>query len=205
MPIYDFIGKDRVKPADLETAPDFRSDVDKYNPSLSLFNNEAPEIKSARTMADELINLSGAEIVVYPRTENEDFDRVWDEDADPTYLNNFKLKAFYKPPMLQQELKKYGIDLSATLEMTFSFKQLYDKLGERMLRSGDVIYISYNSAEINPGYYKVASASPSGQYRYCWIYYTCNMVILKADSTIRPVDDIIPVPRSGDVGFKESY
>jgi len=79
--------------------------------------------------------------------------------------------------------------------------------GERMLRAGDVIYLPYNAAAINPTHYRVTNGAPSGNFRYVWFYFTCQAVVLKADSTIRPQDDLQDRPQDdpGGAGFRESY
>lgn len=52
-----------------DNGADFRSDTDQRNSALSVYDTESPEIKTARTLADEIINISGAEIKVFVRTE----------------------------------------------------------------------------------------------------------------------------------------
>lgn len=209
MPLYDF-SKSSDEPGVshfLRQSQDLRTEDQKINSSLSIFQEDSPEVLTARTNADEMINTSGAEIRVYPRTDNADFDIVWDEDPDPTYLNHYNMKAFYKPSQLKTELKKWGIDTSAPTEIVFSHRQLYEKFGERMLRDGDVIYIPFNAASINPTHYRVTNGSPTGNFRYTWLYFTCQTDILRADSTIRVKDDIQDrneIEPSGS-GFRESY
>jgi hypothetical protein len=177
------------------------------NGALSIYDNDSPEVLTARSNAEETINLSGALVKVYPRTDNADFDLVWEEDPDPTYLNHFKIKAFFKPTVLKIELKKWGIDTAAPTEIVFSHMGVYKELGERMIRAGDVIYLPYNAAAINPTHYRVTNGSPTGNFRYSWMYFTCQAVILKADSTVRPQDDIQDRNQAepGGVGFRESY
>lgn len=209
MGIYDFgLREDQPTPSDfLKQAPDNRSEQEKVNGQLSVFNTDSPEMLTARTNADEQINISGAEVKVYPRTDNRDFDLVWEEDPDPTYLNHFRIKAFFKPQTLKVELKKWGIDTSAATEIIFSHRQLFEQLGERMLRAGDVIHVPYNAAQINPTNYRVTNGAPTGNYRYTWMYFTCQTVILKADTIVRPEDDIQDRPQDdpGGAAFREAY
>lgn len=173
-----------------EAAPDFRSDTEKQNSSLSIFNSEAPEIKTARTLADEMINISGAEVKVFVRTDNADYDVVWDEDADPTYWTSELLKAFFKPSPIETELKKWGADSVNKAEVVFSHRQIYGLFGDRMLRTGDVIQLPFNAAmqDRSPSNYRVINASPSGNFRYTWIYFTCNVETLNADIAVRPAE-----------------
>lgn len=206
---YDFgMKQDDPTPSSfLQVGPDLRTPEQQLNSAFSLSDQDAPEILTARAEADSYINFSGNNIRIYPRTDNADYDKVWDEDPDPTYLTHYNMKAFYKPQPLQHELKKWGFDTTSNTEVVFSHRQLYEILGARMLRVGDVLYLPYNAASINPGYYRVTSASPTGQFRYIWLYFTCNVTILKADTTIRPVDDMQPRMDQdpGSVAFRESY
>lgn len=173
---------------------DFRSDVEQRHTQLALHDVDAPEVLLARKMADEIIHISGAEVKVYVRTENADYDAVWDEDPDPTYWDCRPLKAFFKPAPLEAELKKWGVDTANRTEVTFSHRQIFNEYGERMLRAGDVIQLPYNAATpaVAPRNYRVLNAAPSGNFRYVWLYLTCAVELLTADITVRPPDDIMP-------------
>lgn len=208
MPIYDFGLRVDLPSHDfhLKSAPDYRSESEKNDPSIAIFNEDAPEILTARAEVDEIINISGAKIKVYPRTDGH-HDVVWDESPDPTYHNSFEIKAFFKPTPLKIELKKWGIDAQADLEVVFSHRQLFEVMGERMLRNGDVINLPYNSASVNPTNYKILNGAPTGNYRYSWLFFTCQATILKADKTVRVKDDLQSKPdiQPGGPGFVESY
>jgi len=171
--------------------PDFRSDVEQRHTPLALHDSNSNDLKLARAKANEIINVSGAEVKVYIRTENADYDQVWDADPDPTYWNNFTIKAFFKPQPLETELKKWGVDVANKTEVVFSHQNLFQLLGERMLRAGDVIQLPYNAATnaVAPKNYRVINSTPSGNFRYNWLYFTCQVEVLTADITVRPPDD----------------
>lgn len=171
-------------------APSFRSDVEQLNPMLQIHDNESVDLLTARRLADEVINVSGAAVKVFVRTDNADVDPVWDADPDPTYWSPFPIKAFFKPQPLEVELKKWGLDTKNTSDVTFSHRQIYDRLGERMLRAGDVIQLPYNSAVIKPKNFRVTNATPAGNFRYHWLYLTCQVETLTADVTVRPEEDM---------------
>lgn len=201
--------------SDAEDIPDFtavsfdpRTDTEQRNSPLSLFANEAPDLRLARKLVDESINISGAEVIVYLRTDNADYNDVWDEDADPTYWNPFRVKAFFKPTSIDVEQKKAGIDIENKIEVSFSHRQIYMVCQDRMLRTGDVLRIPYNGAQrdITPRYYRVINASPSGNFRYNWLYLTCKMESLTADITVRPQRDVIsdPEPIKTNGVYRES-
>jgi hypothetical protein len=190
--------------------PDFRSDSEQRNSPLSVYNPESLDVKTARTLSDEMINISGAEVKVFIRTDNNDFDAVWDEDADPTYWSSEMMKAFFKPAPLETELKKWGADTVNKTEVVFSHRQVFQKFGERMLRPGDVIQLPFNAAmdDKSPKTYRVVNASPSGNFRYNWLYLSCAVETLNADISIRPHElDSIPdeVDTRTNGAYRESF
>lgn len=211
MPVHRFavdvgqIGGDQFDDA----KPDFRSDVEQRHTPLALHDPDSNDLELARKKADEIINVSGAEIKVYIRTDNQDYDKLWDADADPTYWNPVPMKAFFKPAPLEVELKKWGADTENKTEIVFSHRHLFKQFGDRMLRTGDVIQVPYNAATeaLNPRYFRVTNGTPSGNYRYHWLYFTCQVTLLTADMTVRP-DDAAPMPvevASDRGGYRESF
>ena len=168
-----------------------RTDVEQRHTPVALHDEESADIRLARSLADEMINVSGAEIQLYLRTDNADNDAVWDADADPTYWSSIPIKAFFKPAPLEMELKKWGVDLENNrTEVVFSHRQLYELFNDRMLRTGDVLHLPYNAASVNPDYYRIVNATPSGNFRYIWLYFTCQVEVLTADITVRPREDM---------------
>lgn len=193
MPIYRF-GVDVDQGGDhalVSVHPDFRSDVEQRHTPLALHDPDSNDLKLARKMADEIIHVSGAEVKIYTRTENADYDDVWDSDPDPTYWNCVPMKGYFKPMPLEFELKKWGAETVNKTEITFSHLQLFTQFGERMLRTGDVIQIPYNAATkaLAPKTYRVVNGTPAGNYRYHWLYFTCQVELLTADITVRPQGD----------------
>jgi hypothetical protein len=193
MAIYTF-GVDNTGQVDASTfnaiLESYRSDAEQQNSPVSIYNTESKDIQLARSMANEMINVSGAPVKVFIRTENADYDAVWDEDPDPTYWTPILLKAFFKPEPIQTELTKWGADTKNRTEVMFSHYQLYAEVGERMLRAGDVIQLPFNSVMINPKNFRVLNATPSGNFRYTWLYWSCQVETLTADMNVRPENDM---------------
>ena len=195
MPIHRFaIDTGQVSADQFDTVlQSFRTDVEQRHTPLALHDPESADVRYARMQADEIINISGAEVKIYVRTENADFDEVWDEDADPTYWNPIQeLKGYFKPQPLEAELKKWGAEVVNKTEVVFSHRQLHEKLENRMLRPGDVIQLPFNAATeaVNPKNYRVLNGTPSGNFRYNWLYFTCQVETLTADITVRPEEDM---------------
>lgn len=209
MPIYSFgVDTDQGGGSDFSVVkPDLRSDDQQRHTPLAIHNTESNDLQLARQRANEIINVSGAEIKVYARTDNADYDKLWDADPDPTYWNPVFMKAYFKPQPLEVELKKWGAEASDNrTEIIFSHHQLYEKFSDRMLRVGDVIQIPYNAAtkDLNPKYYRVTNAAPTGNYRYAWLYFTCHTTLLTADITVRPIDaSPMPIDEPAQ-GYRES-
>lgn len=183
---YDY--GDTVEESFDDSFPDNRLDVDQRNSPLSLFDLESADVRTARTLADEVVNISGAEVKIFIRTNNNDYDSVWDEDADPTYWTSEMLKAFFKPAPLETELKKWGADTINKTEVVFSHRQVFEKFGSRMLRTGDVLQLPFNAAmeDRSPKTYRVTNATPTGNFRYNWLYFSCTVETLNADISVRP-------------------
>jgi hypothetical protein len=170
----------------------FRSDVEQRHSPLALHDPESADVKMARSQAREMINISGAEVTVYMRTDNEDHDSVWDEDPDPTYWNPIGIKGFFKPQPLEAELKQWGAEVVNKTEIVFDHFAIKELAGERMLRVGDVVQLPYGAATaaLGPKNYRILSATPSGNFRYNWMYLTCQLETLTADITVRPEEDM---------------
>lgn len=181
----------------------FRSDIDQRHSYLSLHDPDSNDIKFARQLADEMINISGAEVKIFIRTDNGDYDAVWDEDPDPTYWNAIYLKGFFKPKPIETELTKWGLDTVNKTEIVFSHRQVYNLVGDRMFRPGDVIQLPFNAIPVSPKNYRILNSSPSGNFRYIWLYYTCQLELLTADINVRPEEDMLEEDHS-NVGYKES-
>lgn len=167
-----------------------RSEIERRHTPVQIHDPESADLKLARLLANEQINVAGAEIKVFIRTDNADYDTVWDEDPDPTYWNPSYIKAYFKPMPLEAELQKWGVDTKNRSEVTFSHHQLNEQFGNRMLRVGDVVQLPYNAAAIAPKNFRITNATPSGNFRYHWLYLTCSVETLTADITVRPEQDM---------------
>jgi hypothetical protein len=194
MGIHNFaVDTGQVNPDQFDTIlASNRSEVEQRHTPIAVHDVESADIRMARRLAREIIDVSGAEVTVFLRTDNADYDNVWDEDPDPTYWNPIKLKAFFKPQPLEAELKRWGAEVVNKTEITFDHFEIRQLTGERMLRVGDVIQLPYNASTtaISPKNYRVLNASPSGNFRYTWLYLTCQIETLTADITVRPEQDM---------------
>ena len=196
--IHSFSSDTGDNQAPNQRATDFRSDVEQDEPLLGIHNPDSQDLATATRMVREMLRNIGAKLQVYARTDNADKDEVFDEDPDPTYNPPVGLRGYFKPQPMEFELKRWGVDAVNKTEVVFCASDVREHWGERMLRAGDVLELPYNSpagdpgggGSLNPGFYRVVNASPSGNYRYHWLYFTCTVETLTADITVRPVEDI---------------
>ena len=186
----DFISIDKL--------PDFRTEEEKMFTPLALYNHDNPDIAYAERMAEEIINISGAWITVFHRTNNSGTsDELWEEDPDPTYKNGTRMKALFTPEPAKVELTKWGLDTQNQTNVIFSRAILFKEFGRRMLRPGDVIEIPHNTlspiqtstsfeSDDKLDKFRILDAADSGMFRYRWLYYNCKVENLLGDITIQP-------------------
>lgn len=193
MTLYNFnVNTDENSPDRFYSVlPNHLSEAEQRNTPIAI-HNYSKDLMVVRKLADEMINVSGAEVKVYARTDNADHDKVWDEDPDPTYWPPESIKAYFKPQPIESELKSWGVDAPNKTEIIFSHRQLAERYGERMLRPGDVIQVPYNAIKDSPKNFRILNASPSGNYRYTWLYIKCAVETLTADITVRVDNDLPP-------------
>jgi len=183
MSIYNFSPSQQFSSP---SVPDFRSDDDKTNPLGALYDHNSPDIAQAEAYALESLRITGAWVTVIPRTEDNKFDKTWNEDSDPTYYSGFDFKAFFAPPAPEITLTKFGIDGANKFEIIFSRSELLGSLGERLLRNGDVIIIPHNSLVLKANRFKVLHSQDSGNYKYRWLYINCTVENMNKDESLAP-------------------
>lgn len=191
MAIYSFDGN-KEQFITIDAIPDFRTDVERKNSPLSLYNHAKPDIAYAERMADEVINLSGALVTVFlkePKRDAKEIE-VWDEDADPLYRAGKNMKAYFKPEPTQQELTRWGYDQRLRATMVFSRAALFKEpgIGQRLLLPGDVIQAPYNlptNFDYGPLRFRVLNTKQSGFFEYRWLYVETTCELLTGDEALK--------------------
>jgi hypothetical protein len=183
MSIYNF---DPTQQFVSPSIPDFRPESSQLNPQQSVYDPNNPDMAQAEAYALENIRISGAWVTVIPRSEDNKFDKTWNEDSDPTYYTGYDFKAFFAPPAPEIMLTKFGIDGANKFDITFSRSEVYGVFGERMLRNGDVVIIPHNSLVLKATRFKVLHAQDTGNYRYRWMYLTCTVENMNKDESLIP-------------------
>lgn len=161
-----------------------RSEVEQKHSLLQIHDPESNDMAFANAQAKEMVNLSGANVIVYARTNNGDHDEVWGEDANPTYLAGKHLKGYFVPQPLNIQLTQWGADGSMQTTVIFCREDVYKEFGKRMLRIGDIIELPYNGAVIKPDRFRILNAFDSGNFRYAWLYFSCLCENITGDEII---------------------
>lgn len=163
----------------------FRSDVEREFPLIQLHDPDSPDIAFAINIAEEMINISGALVEVYQRTDNNSYDDVWEEDPDPTYKSGVKLKGYFVPQPIAVQLTPWGLDAPNQTTIMFSRKRILQEFGEkRMIRAGDIIQLPYDGALLRPQRYRVLNSADAGNFRYTWLYFSCIVESITDDETL---------------------
>lgn len=163
---------------------DRRSDVERAHPLIQLHNQDSKDLGFVGSIADELINISGALVTVYIRTDSESYDKVYEEDPDPTYKDGKLLKAYFVPQPIASQLTPFGVDTPNQTTVVFSRERVFREFGDRMIRIGDLIAVPYNAMSVKMDRYRVLNAFDSGNFRYNWLYWSCLVENITDDDTI---------------------
>jgi len=181
MALYDFSPEQKfvsITQAQIDATP--------LNPQQAVYNPNNPDMAQAEKLALENTRISGAWVTVIPRTEDNKFNKTWNEDPDPTYYTGYDFKAFFVPPAPEVTLTKFGIDAPTKFDITFSRAEIMLVMGDRLFRSGDVMIIPHNSLVINATRFRVLHCSDSGNYKYRWLYLTCTVENMNKDESLAP-------------------
>jgi len=161
-----------------------RNDMERGYPLIQLHDTESVDHLLVGSISEEIVNISGGEVVVYPRTDSESYDDVYEEDPNPTYGSGIRLKAYFVPQPIEAQLTPWGVDVENKSTVVFSKEQVIRSFGERLIRIGDLITLPYNASLIKPDRYRVLNAYDSGNFRYNWFYWSCDVENITDDVTL---------------------
>jgi hypothetical protein len=186
MAVHDFNFSVDERILSIDDVPDNRSDVEKQFSPLSVFNHLKPDLGYAERLAEEAINISGAWLMIFARTDNEDFNKTYEEDPNPTYKNGVRLKGYFKPEPLQLQLTKWGVDAPNTTTVVFARSAILDAFGQkRMIRPGDMLEIPHNSTGlVRSRRFRVVDAQDTGNFQYRWLYFSALVENIPDDKAL---------------------
>ena len=194
MTIHDFNFQQDF--SNIEKLPDHRSDHERMNSPLSVYNHDSSDIAYAERLSEEIINISGAWITIYKRTRGGKRDEVWDEDPDPTYKKGIKLKGRFVPAPAEISLTRYGVDVPNQTTVTFSRAIVLKEFGRHMLSEGDLLIVPHNTlvttqfTDLRDGVnnrldtFRVIKSGDTGNFKYRWLYWSCLVENITGDTTI---------------------
>lgn len=185
MAIYNFDKSQKF--TSLDQTVDMRSDQDQLNPQQSQYNHDNPDIGIVERTALEAIRIAGAWVTILPRTDDNKFDPVWNEDASPTYYAGYDLKAYFLPTPPEVLLTKFGHDAPVSMELRFSRAEILNVFGERLIRKGDVIIVPHNSLIVRADRFRIEHVGELGNYRYRWVYLDVACENMNRDETVMPL------------------
>lgn len=170
----------------IEDVPDNRTDIERMFTPLSVYNHMKPDIGYAERMAEELIHISGAWLMVFVRTDNADVNKTWDEDPNPSYKNGIRLKGYFKPEPVGLELTKFGVDSPNQTTVTFARTEILSLFGQkRMVRAGDILEVPHNSiGQIRVRRFRIVDSQDVGNFHYRWLYFQCLIENITGDKAL---------------------
>ena len=106
---------------------------------LGLFDLDNPDIQLFNMGDDELIRLSGSELLLYKFFLDDNFDDLYDENRKKVISPEpVVLVGHYEPRAIEENLSEFGIELTNDQMFTFNKAYTEERLG-RPLIPGDII------------------------------------------------------------------
>jgi hypothetical protein len=162
------------------------SDIDQAQSPLKMHDPASPDMAFADRLAAEMVAKSGADVLLYPLMDSDQYDQTWEENANPIYGKGRPFKAFFVPNPSEVQLTRFGIDAENKGVVVFHRSTIFREMGKRMLRIGDVIDLPYNSSVLPLGKYRILNVGDAGNFRYNWLYLSCTVENLTNDIRVSP-------------------
>ena len=159
---------------------------------LSLFDQVSNDINLFNMVDDEVIRLSGSELLYYKYMRGEeDFDEVYMETRAKTIASEpIRLMGHYDPTVLEQGLDEFGLSVSNDQEFTFN-KTYIERILRRAPIEGDVIKPVFQDQR-----YAIHQVQVEGFEIYGVYHYRCSANLLRDSEEV--LDE--PIERPDDLG-----
>lgn len=140
------------------------------NNSLRMFDLDNPDIDYFNLIDDELIRLSGSELLLYKFEIDENFDDIFGENRVKAIRQEpILLEGHYDPRMFEENLTEFGIEMTNDQTFTFNKSYIEAQLGRPIIPGDilqprfqnayyDVYEVQQDSFEVYGVYHLVASA-----------------------------------------------
>jgi len=107
--------------------------------ALSFFDQENADINLFNLVDDELIRISGSELLYYKYMQSEDYDEIYLEARTKTIATDpIEVYGHYEPKPVEQNLSEFGLELTNDQLFIFNKSSISTKL-HRLPIEGDVI------------------------------------------------------------------
>ena len=114
-------------------------DVDRADSTLSLYDQNNPDINLFNLIDDEIIRLSGSKIYYHKYNGRDDYDPVYLESRDKSIAKQGILVfGHYDPKVLEESLTQFGIELTSDQIFVFNKSYIERKIG-RLPIPGDIL------------------------------------------------------------------
>ena len=108
-------------------------------PLMELHETANPDIDLLDMVDEELIRLSGSELIVYKFYRGDDYDSLYEENSKKIIdIKGILVHGHYEPSLLEEGVTEFGVELTNDQIFTFNKSYLEGSLG-RILIPGDII------------------------------------------------------------------
>lgn len=142
---------------------------------LSLFDQTNNDINLFNLVDDELIRMSGSELLYYKFFQSEDsYDDVYMEERSKVIATEpVRVYGHYDPTALEQGLSEFGVEIQNDQEFTFN-KVYIEQYLQRAPIEGDVIKPVFQNQR-----YEIIQVAEDGFEIYGVFHYRCSARLLR--------------------------
>ena len=159
---------------------------------LSFFDQSNPDLNLFNLVDDELIRISGSELLYFKFFQSEEYDEVYLESrSKPRASDPIKVYGHYEPKALEQNLTEFGLELTNDQLFIFNKSYITRKLGREPI-AGDVVKPKFQNQR-----YEIFEVQEDGFQLYGVYHMVCSGKLLRGD--VDTVDEPL-TNKTEDVG-----
>ena len=148
---------------------------------LSFFDPANPDINLFNLVDEEMIKISGSEILYYPYLRGDSqYDEVYMEERNKTIAKEpILIYGHYEPKVLEENLSQFGIEL--TNDQIFIFNKAYIQQKARtILKAGDVLQPRFQNMK-----YEIFEVQEDSFELYGVYHLVCSAKLLRDSSDVQ--------------------
>jgi hypothetical protein len=157
--------------------------IEEAGGELNFFDPANPDINLFNIVDDEMIRISGSEILYFPYLQGESqYDKVYMEERNkPIAKEPVTVWGHYEPRVLEENLSQFGIEL--TNDQTFVFNKSYmEQRIQGNLKSGDVLQPRFQNQR-----YEIFEVQEDSFEIYGVYHLVCAAKLLRDSSDVQDV------------------